>query len=196
MFVRWEVGVGSAAPALCTQFGWISVWLEQVVERRRGVVPRAAQVAPDESAAALEDVARDQHGVDVPRVGLMHDRRDRIDHRVGIRVVAADTTMSACLPGVSEPVRSSSPHTRAPSIVANSSTWRVVSSAAPRCCPLRTLLVRDQAVRGPQEPHLREHVAGHGGYDVDAEAWSEPVSEHPRSRRGAVAHRHLDGGRD
>ena len=39
-------------------------------------------------------------------------------------------TMSACLPGVSEPTLSSSAQARAPSIVANSSTSRCVSLGA------------------------------------------------------------------
>jgi hypothetical protein len=45
------------------------------------------------------------------------------------------TTTSACLPGVSEPVRLSTPQTRTPSIVANSSTSRLVRSVGSSSLP-------------------------------------------------------------
>src|SRR5215216_2619508 len=47
-----------------------------------------------------------------------------------LRAVASSTTTSACLPGVSEPVRSSTPATWAPLMVASSSIWRAVSMSS------------------------------------------------------------------
>ena len=77
---------------------------------------------PDEPTAPLDRLAGDEHGVDVG--GIREDDDGPHGSTIGAVLIAfvCRRTMSACLPGVSDPTLSSRPHARAPSIVANSST--------------------------------------------------------------------------
>jgi hypothetical protein len=77
---------------------------------------------------------------------------------------------SACLPGVREPIRSSSPAQRAPSLVA---ALRIVLN---RHRSRRVFIagiaavLREGALQREGGAHLREHVPTIGGFEVGADA--------------------------
>ena len=63
-------------------------------------------------------------------------------------------TMSAFLPGVSDPVRSASPATCAPPIVAHPSTWREVMRSGDGVFPSRSACQASRCFRPRSEPRI------------------------------------------
>jgi hypothetical protein len=106
--------------------------------------------------------------------------------------------MSASLPGVSVPTLLSRLAQRAPSMVANSSTSRQVTSGGRFCSPRRAPLQQHQALEREGGAHDGERVLRHGGIDVGAQRRPDAVVERVLDGRQAMAHRHLDrrGDRD
>ena len=98
--------------------------------------------------------------------------------------------MSACLPGVSEPVR-----------VVEAAGARPVDRRELEHVPVRQgrgerLVRRLGEAADPlldeRSPHLREHLAGHARDDVDAEGRADAAGEQLAGRGRPVAHQHLD----
>ena len=105
-------------------------------------------------------------------------------------------TMSACLPGVSEPVRSAIPATSAPPMVAQPRTWRDVMRPGDGRQPVEVrvprLLVLAAALRAEDRVHLGELVGGRRRGDVRRQADRDVVLEGGHGRRPAVTHLDLD----
>ena len=104
--------------------------------------------------------------------------------------------MSACLPGVSEPVRSAMPATSAPPIVAHDRTWREVMSPGDASRPSRSASHASwclrPALRAEDRAHLGELVGRRGRRDVGRQADRQVVLERGHGGRPAVAHLDLD----
>ncbi len=90
----------------------------------------------DQLAVALRRPSGDEDRIDVGGPGMEDHRGHGIVDRREADVVGPDQVTSACLPGLSDPMRCSIISARAPSMVAHWSAWRGEmvsrSSGAPR----------------------------------------------------------------
>ena len=145
---------------------------DEVVARRLDRAAGPASTSASSLPSRLLHDPGDDHRVHVGDVGAQRDRGHRVDApaRRSARWRRCSTT-SACLPGVSEPVRSSSPATWAPSSVASCSISRAVSRSLGAGSFGSQFIGVDPGPLGAEGgPHLGEHVAGHRGHDVDRQA--------------------------
>ena len=110
--------------------------------------------------------------------------------------VASITTMSAFLPGVRDPTRSSRPATWAPLAVAISSSSPPSGSCREHRCRPPSDRVDPRPFGAEGRTHLGEHVARHRRDDVDGQAWPQPELVTLVHRRPAVTHLQLDLGGD
>ena len=107
------------------------------------------------------------------------------------------TTTSACLPGVSEPVRSSSPQTRAPSIVANSSTSRELRSSGSSSLPAANAASCSSSRAEAKRNRICVNMSPGTVVTTSIERLGRrPCASAFDGRRRAVSHRHLDRRRD
>ncbi len=107
--------------------------------------------------------------------------------------VASSMTRSACLPGVSDPVRRSSPQARAPWTVANSRMSRALIGSGSTSLRSRSASrVHHPPRRGQQHAHLGEHVPAHRQHTSMEMLGRQPWRSSCHRHQVAVAHVQLD----
>src|SRR4030081_3590671 len=100
--------------------------LQDRVPRLAHLGAQAVEVEPEQLTVPFAGLTRDEDGVDVACFGAEHDRPTGALSAMLLMSSACTRRRSACVPGVREPVMSSSPLVLAPCNVAKSSTSLVV----------------------------------------------------------------------
>ena len=167
---------------------------EDVVARRLERADHALQIDANQLAVPLHGATGDEHGIDVRRVRIDDRGCDGVEERRGVDRVRAQQNEVGLLPG----------RDRTDPVVERTRTravdGRELEHVAVRERRLVRLVRRGRELEDPgvhqRGAHLREHVARHARYDVDAERRPHAVREQLADRRYPVPHQHLDVRRD